>query len=82
MVTDGPARFVNVTGTSLEYVANTTAKVFREPTDQELYVLASGHWFRSWKPEGPWQFISGDQLPADFAKIPDSRLKSDPGGFQ
>ena len=66
----------------LGVAANTTARVFREPTDQELYVLASGRWCRSWKPEGPSQFISGDQLPADFAKIPESRLKSDPGGLQ
>ena len=47
IVTDGPPRFATVEGTSLEYVENTTANVFKEPTDDELYVLASGRWFRS-----------------------------------
>jgi hypothetical protein len=71
IVTDGPARFATVGGTSLEYIENTTARVFREPTDQELYVLIAGRWFRSWTTDGPWQVVPGDDLPADFAKIPD-----------
>jgi hypothetical protein len=79
VVTDGPARFARVAGTSLEYIENTTSKVFKEPTDQELYMLVSGRWFRSWTTAGPWQFIPSDQLPADFAKIPDSGLAS---GFE
>ena len=55
---------------------NTDAKIFREPTDQQLYLLLSGRWFRSWTTEGPWQFIPSNQLPADFAKIPQSLLES------
>jgi hypothetical protein len=82
VVTEGPPRFAAVPGTSLEYIENTTAKVFREPTDQELYVWVSGRWFRSWRTEGPWQFIPANQLPADFAKIPESRLRSNPGGLK
>ena len=46
IVTDGPARFQTIKGTALERLVNTTAKVFREPTDQELYVLVAGHWYR------------------------------------
>jgi len=75
VVTNGPPRFATIPGTSLEYIENTSSKVFREPTDQELYLLVSGRWFRSWRTGGPWQFIPTSQLPADFAKIPDSRLK-------
>lgn len=74
IVTDGAPRFSSVAGTSLEYMENTTAHVFREPTDQELYVLISGRWFRAWTTEGPWRFVPSDQLPADFARIPASRL--------
>ena len=70
IVTNGPPRFAPIPGTSLEYIENTAANVLREPTDQELYLLLSGRWFRSWKTEGPWQFVASDQLPADFAKIP------------
>jgi hypothetical protein len=76
IVTDGAPQFAPVEGTSLEYIANTTAKVFREPTDDEIYLLVSGRWFRSWTTEGPWQFVRSDQLPADFARIPATQLKS------
>jgi hypothetical protein len=80
ILTDGPPRFVGLAGTSLEYVVNTTSRVFREPTDQELYVLVSGRWFRSWRPGGAWQFVPSDQLPADLASIPEGRLKSNVRG--
>jgi len=67
IVTDGPARYQTVEGTSLEYLVNANAKVFREPTDQELYVLVAGRWFRAWTIDGPWEFIPSDELPADIA---------------
>lgn len=76
IVTNGPPRFVAIEGTSLEYVENTTANVFKEPTDEELYVLTSGRWFRSWRTDGPWQFVSGSELPADIATIPDRSPKA------
>jgi hypothetical protein len=75
VVTGGTPRFVPVAGTALEFMENATARVFREPTDHELYILLSGRWFRSWTTVGPWQYIPSDQLPADFAKIPASLLK-------
>ena len=72
IVTDGPPRFVTLEGTSLEYVENTTANVFKEPTDEELYVLTAGRWYRAWRTAGPWQVVASDELPADIAAIPDS----------
>jgi hypothetical protein len=76
IVTDGPMVFAPIAGTSLQYVVNTRADVFKEPTDQELYALVAGRWFRSWKPEGPWQAIASRDLPADFARIPDGSPKA------
>jgi hypothetical protein len=76
IVTDGPMAFATIGGTSLQYVVNTSADVFREPTDQELYLFASGRWFRSWKPEGPWGSVASGELPADFARIPDGSPKA------
>jgi hypothetical protein len=76
IVTDGPMVFAPLDGTSLQYVVNTKADVFREPTDQELYVLLAGRWFRSWKAEGPWEPIAASDLPADFARIPDGSPKA------
>jgi hypothetical protein len=76
IITDGPPRFAAVEGTSLKYVENTTANVFKEPTDDELYVLSSGRWFRAWRTDGPWQFVPSRELPADFAAIPDGSPKA------
>jgi len=76
IVTNGPPRFVKVEGSSLEYVANTTATMFKEPTDDELYVLTSGRWFRGWSTDGPWEYVPSGKLPADIAAIPDSSPKA------
>jgi hypothetical protein len=72
IVTNGPPRFATVEGTSLEYVENTTANVFKEPTDEELYVLISGRWFRAWTTDGPWEVVPRSELPSDILAIPDS----------
>ncbi len=74
VVTDGAPQFAAVPGTSSEYIANTSSKVYRESTDQELYLLADGRWFRSWTTTGPWQVVPGDQLPADIARVSVRRL--------
>ena len=76
IVTDGPMVFAPIAGTALMYVVNTSADVFKEPTDQQLYVLIAGRWFRSWKTDGPWQAVAGSDLPADFARIPDGSPKA------
>jgi hypothetical protein len=67
IVTDGPPQYDTLNGTSLEYVVNTTANVFREPRNQELYVLVDGRWFRAPRSDGPWADVPTDQLPADIA---------------
>ena len=72
IVMDGPPRYATVDGSSLQYVENTTATVFKEPTDDELYVLISGRWFRAWRTDGPWEFVTRTELPADIAAIPDN----------
>jgi len=70
IVTNGEPQFAPVEGTRLRYMKNTTARVLEEPTDQELYVLVSGQWYRAWTEEGPWQHMNDEALPADFAKVP------------
>lgn len=68
VVTDGAPVWKTVPGTSLQYVANTRTKVFREPTDDQLYVQVDGGWYCSWTTDGPWQFIAANKLPGDIAK--------------
>ena len=66
IVTEGRRGTRRSYGTSLDYLANTSANVFREPTGQELSVLVAERWFRAWTTDGPWEFIPSDQLPADI----------------
>jgi hypothetical protein len=75
IVTQGEPKYVAIPGTGLEYVENTTGNVFRDRSDQKLYVLVSGRFFRAPSPEGRWEFVASDALPADFAKIPDDSPK-------
>jgi hypothetical protein len=75
IVTNGPPRLATIEGTSLQYIENTTANVFKEPTDEELYVLTTRGWFRAWRTDGPWQYVPLSELPADIAAVPASRLK-------
>ena len=76
IVTDGTPEYVPMGGTSLLYVKNTSSHVFKEPTDQEIYVFASGRWFRAWTSDGPWQPLATDELPADLAKVSDTLLQN------
>jgi hypothetical protein len=72
--TNGAPQFSTVPGTTLEYVTNTAARIFKEPTDQELYVLTTNGWYRSWRTEGRWQSIATSDLPRDIARLPASQL--------
>jgi len=75
VVTEGEPKYLAIPGTKLSYVENTTGNMFRDGADQQLYLLVSGRWFRAAAQAGPWRFVASDQLPADFAKIPDDSPK-------
>lgn len=66
LMTNGAPQYAEVPGTSLQYVANTSATMFREPIDQELYLFVGDRWYRSWKPEGPWRSVAGADLPKEL----------------
>src|SRR5262249_21631913 len=59
---------VAIPGTSLEYVSNTDAALFRAG-GRTFYYLVSGRWFSAPRLEGPWTFAT-PRLPPDFARIP------------
>ena len=75
IVIEGGPNFVAIPETGLSYVQNTTGNVFRLASDQKLYALISGRWFRSSTFDGQWEYVANDALPADFAKIPDDSPK-------
>jgi len=70
IVTDGPANYEAIPGTSLLYITNTNMDVFEEVNTQTAYVLLSGRWFSAPSTKGPWTFVPSDQLPGEFAQIP------------
>ncbi len=75
IVTEGTPNYAPLEGTQLLYVTNTTANVFKALADQSIYVLLSGRWFRAAGASGPWTYVPGTQLPAEFKAIPDSSPK-------
>ena len=75
IVTEGEPKFAALAPTKLEYVENTTGNVLRDTSDQKLYVLVSGRFFRAPSFDGPWEYVASDALPKDFAAIPDDSPK-------
>ena len=58
------------------YAENTTGNLFVNSEDQQAYVLVSGRWFRGPSSlKGPWAYVASDQLPKDFAAIPEESAK-------
>jgi hypothetical protein len=65
----GQPVYAAIPGTSLSYATNTDSNVFMHLPDKQLYVLLSVRWFRAGRLNAPWVY-AGNDLPADFAKIP------------
>ena len=74
---DGKADFATIQGTSLLYVSNSEDNIFRYLENQKYYLLLSGRWYAAGKLEGPWEYIPAEEIPADFAKIPETSPKAD-----
>jgi hypothetical protein len=68
--------YARIPGTQLLYVTNTDSDLFVDSKDNMYYVLISGRWFRGKGVNGPWSY-AGNDLPADFAKIPANSPKAD-----
>ncbi|MFO1058704.1 MAG: hypothetical protein U1E53_17260 [Dongiaceae bacterium] len=68
--TDGEPLFAPVEGLTLLELRNGDHAIFLDPTSNSYYVLVSGRWFRAGQVAGPWSYVPGEQLPADFARIP------------
>ena len=70
----GTPVYTKIPNTQLLYVANTDNDVFVNDAQKRYYVLLAGRWFRAQALEGPWSY-TGDDLPADFAKISEDSKK-------
>lgn len=76
ITTQGAPQFAPISGTQLLRITNSGSSVFVYVPNQNYYIVISGRWFSSPALDGPWQYVSATQLPADFANIPES----DPAG--
>ena len=56
--------------TSLLWATNTRSYVVVDSANGGTYVLLAGRWYRAASLDGPWSFVPGTGLPADFARIP------------
>lgn len=75
IIIDGEPKLRAIPGTQLSAVDNTQSDLFYYAPDKNYYYLVTGRWFKSESLDGPWTYTS-TQLPADFAKIPDSDPKT------
>ncbi len=73
--TNGEANLTSIEGTNLLYVTNTENDIFIDQSSQKYYVLLSGRWYQASNLNGPWQYTASNNLPADFAKIPEGSPK-------
>src|SRR5580693_7870127 len=65
----GKPAYLAIPGTQLAYASNAESSVFIHHPDDQVYALISGRWFRAANLDAPWVY-AGNDLPADFAKIP------------
>ena len=71
IVTDGPGNWTPVHGVRVFYMLNTTGRVLKSGQDFKIYALVAGRWFRTSNIFGSWSYVSPNDLPSEFAKIPD-----------
>ena len=73
--TEGAPSYQTVEGTNLLYVDNSLNDIFKDINTQQNYILISGRWYTSSSLLGGWSYVPSNQLPADFAKIPEGTEK-------
>ncbi len=70
LMTSGLPDFRDISGTALQYAADTDSQLFFHTPSREAYLLLSGRWYKAGSLKGPWTHVAPRDLPADFARIP------------
>ena len=65
---NGPSQTRDI-GPGLKVVTNTSQTMIIRDQAPQYWVLASGRWFSANAESGPWMFVSGNELPDEFAQI-------------
>lgn len=71
ITSQGKPEYKPIDNTSLLYMSNSDSDVLLDINSQLQYVLLAGRWYVSEYLKGPWRYVPGEKLPADFAKIPE-----------
>jgi hypothetical protein len=74
---NGKPQLSPIPRTQLLYMQNSRNDIFMLLGAQQYYVLISGRWFTAKALEGPWSYVAGKSLPADFSKIPADHAMAD-----
>lgn len=78
IMADGDPEYASIEGTTLLYAANSESDIIMDIDSQNHYVLLGGRWFYSKTlNDGDWKFAEPEDLPADFAKIPENSEMED-----
>ena len=72
---NGDPKFAPIQETQLLYVTNTDDNIFMTIDQNQYFVLISGRWYHAAALTGPWAFIESENIPPDFAKIPEGSEK-------
>jgi hypothetical protein len=72
---DGEANMKPIEETELLYVSNSEDDIFMYIKSQDYFTLLSGRWYKSKSLKGPWDYVDANDLPPDFAKIPEGSEK-------
>jgi hypothetical protein len=74
---DGAPDLAPIDSTSLLYVKNSDNDIFVDTHTQQYYVLLEGRWYTApaLNENSQWKYVQSDQLPADFARIPEGSPK-------
>lgn len=77
IVVDGTPDYQPIKQTQLLYVKNSESDIILDINGQKHYVLIAGRFYSSSSLEdGDWTFVNPNDLPEDFAKIPDEETIS------
>ncbi len=75
IVSKGTPQYKSIKDTNLAYMTNTDDDVFLDKSSLDYFVLLAGRWYTAKELKGPWSYVAPNQLPEDFAKIPEDSEK-------
>jgi hypothetical protein len=78
IVSSGAPEYAAIPDTDLLYMSNTESDVVMDIATQRYYLLLAGRWYTAATlADGDWKFVHPEDLPPDFARIPEDSDMAD-----